>query len=211
MNDTYYVIELEDHSVPPICSGCTRTYAGTKEMLAVFMEKLSASRGKDTSYAPLIEAHAAWLRGEPTGPIDYGYYCKGWNIRPLQVRHIETMAWPDFSMEHLNTWRWPYQFRADRVEARIVYARDGADWYRFVGAAFWNLRIVEEDISDFPDLPVRGYWGHPAILAVEDGGISSQLLFQERKLEDEAAVLRDIANPVEIDFAGFMQEVLGDG
>jgi len=203
---TYYAIELEDRSIPSFCSGFTRTYAGTKEHLADFMTALSASREAD-DFQPLLDAYRAWLLGRPTGavPLDY---CNCWNIRPLEVYHTANVILSGFSMEHLNTWRFPYIFRADGVRARIIYAKDADIWCRFVQAAFQGLQ------SDFLGLgfsPVSWYLGHPAMLKLADGTISNRLLFQEREFGGEEDMLRDIASPAEIDFSNFMEDILGDG
>lgn len=208
MENEYYAIELEDYSVPPICSGCTKTYAGTKQLISEFMEVLAASARGD-SFDTLIDACHAWLRGEPTGEVDHGYYCKCWNIRPLEVCHITEIDRPDFCTEHLNSWRWPYIFKADRVRARIVYARDGKYWYRFIRAAFWNLQY---DALEPDFVPVGHHmWGHPAMLKEQDGVLFDRLLFREREFDSREKMLQDISAPAEVDFSGFMSDILGDG
>ena len=203
IKDIYYAIELEDYSIPPFCSGFTRTYAGTKAHLADFMEALSKSRGAE-DFQPLLDnAYRAWLRGEPVGAVEY-HYCKCWNIRPLDVYRTAEISLPSFSMEHLNTWLCPYFFQADGVRAKVIYARDGESWYRFVQAAFRRLQ--------YDSIPVKGFiLGHPAMLELADGVISNRLFFQERELGDREAMLRDIASPAEIDFTDFMKDILGDG
>ena len=115
---------------------------------------------------------------------------------------------PGFSMEHLNTWRWPYFFQADGVRAKVIYARDGGQWYRFVQAAFRKLRY--ESISgEFDSVTWR--LGHPAMLELADDVIFNRLLFLELELDGKEAMLRDVASPAEIDFTDFMKDILGDG
>lgn len=109
MKDTFYTIELEDYSVPPFCSGFTRTYGGTKEHLADFMEALSKTRRAEDFQPLLDDAYRAWLRGEPAGAVEY-HYCKCWNIRSLDVYRTMEISLLGFSMEHLNIWGWPYFF-----------------------------------------------------------------------------------------------------
>ena len=206
MKEPFYAIELEDYSIPPFCSGFTRTYAGTKEHLADFMEVLSKHRSAE-SFQPLLDAYRAWLQGKPTGVVEYNY-CKCWNIRPLDVYQTVEIRLPSFSMEHLNTWRWPYLFQADGVRAKVIYARDGGKWHRFVQAAFRKLQY--ESISgEFDSVTWR--LGHPAMLELADDVIFNRLLFLERELDGKEAMLRDVASPAEIDFTDFMKDILGDG
>lgn len=208
MKGTYYALELENYSTPAFCSGFTRTYAGTKEQLADFMGALAQSRPAE-NFQPLLDAYRAWLRGEPAGVVERNY-CACWNIRPLEVYGAVDVELPGFSTEHLNIWQCPYMFQADRVRARIVYARDGGSWRRFIRAAFQNLQM--EGFRPGTFMPVGGrFWGHPAVLALADGVTSNRLLFQERELGGDAAMLRDAAAPAEIDFTGFMEDILGDG
>lgn len=162
MKDTFYAIELEDYSVPSFCSGFTRTYVGTKEHLADFMEALSKRRSAE-SFQPLMDAYHVWPRDGSSAVVDYNY-CKCWNIRPLDVYRTVEINLSGFSTEHLNTWRWPYAFQADSVRAKVIYARDGENWYRFVQAAFQRLQTDSISGGGYPSGGILlGTPGHAGI------------------------------------------------
>ena len=203
MEERYYAIELEDYSTPPFCSGFTRTYAGTKEMLARFMEKLAQRE----HFSALVDAYHAWLKDGRIGTVDHDY-CQCWNIRPLEVYRITDIDRSDLSITHINTYHYPYDFHADRVQAQILHAKDGGTWCRFVRAAFWQLQC---DSLGLGYAPIVMTWGHPAMLERQGVVLSDRLLFQERILDSEGAALRDMDSPAEIDFSGFMKDILGDG
>lgn len=209
MTDPYYALELEDYSIPSFCSGFTRTYAGTEEQLSDFMKALSATPSAE-SFQPLFDAYHDWQQMIPTAAAEYNY-CKCWNLRLLDVYHVAEIEQSNFSTEHPNTWHYLYLFQADSVRARIVYAQDRNNgvWCRFVRAAFRELRY---DSLGLGFTPVRGrFWGHPAMLKYADGVTSGRLFFLEKAFENRQAMLRDIDAPAEIDFSGFMDDILGDG
>lgn len=210
MEDTYYAIELNDYATPAFCSGFTRTYAGTKGHLADFMEALSKAKQAE-AFQPFLDAYRAWLRGEPTGVVTFNYG-KCWNIRPLEIYQTVKIDLSDFSMEHLNIWQCPHTFQADGVRATVVYAKDAGKWYRFVQAAFQRLEENDSFGGFIPADDDRFWWGHPAMLKrTDDHVLSNRLLFQERELGGKEAMLRDFAAPTEIDFTGFMEDIMGDG
>ena len=126
-------------------------------------------------------------------------HCDAASILAVKETGIAPFQW-----DHVNVWDCVYHIRADRCAAKLAYIKTAGRYCRCVLAEFWN--------PSYEGRPFRGmFWGQPAMLAYGSGHLYNRLMYLENQFQSEAEMLADIENPDTIDFAGFFDDVFGDG
>lgn len=208
IEDQFYEITLEDYGKPAYCS-FDKKYAGTMDMLLDFFCALEKIEDPGAYVSGLMDAFQRYRQGHHDASA-FVAQSEHRLLYPLTARAILSKDATPFFYEHTNVWGFPYYISSEKMHADLVYLRKGKRFMRYVKAAIASPVYGTE--ADRCREPLSGgFWGHPKVLAVEDGLLFNRIMFCDHIYETEDEMRKDIMEPADIDFTDFFSDVFGDG
>lgn len=123
----------------------------------------------------------------------------------------EYVQW-HWTHDHINTWGCCYHLKASLLRAKCYYLRVDKEYLRAIQFHFQDLNCSTEDENDWHPITVDGCWGNKGVMATdEQGGICNTLLMIDRRFKTFSDFRADLADPQEIDYQPFFDEVFADG
>lgn len=173
---------------------------------------LNEGAGKDGE--ELLEAVRGYLDGTDDGTAIT--YCGEQQIiskaEPVCRKHSVA---ENPKATYINAWGFPYEIRAERAMAELMYLRtEDGRLIRFVRAEFQRPEglgtLADGCWSDMTDCEP---WGFPGMLICDEEArtLTAGLAYAEREFASEAEMLADMESPAEIDYKGFFDDYYGDG
>lgn len=202
--DKYYVIYLEDYSLPGFVDGYKKCF-GTKDELLTFY--INAKK-KGISSLKLNALYAFVNDSKFQSILKYNDHMLGEKAIVLGSQNVSIN---DKKWTHINTWNLDYKMKVDKCDISVLWIRHRRKYYRCIKPIFTNLCYTGDPRNDY--VPVKNFWGQPGYFSLEDETLSSSIYAIDKKFEDKQELLKDIEN-FEVDSINFTQvinEVFGDG
>ena len=206
--EQFHRITLDEYASPSFCS-FTKEYVGTREMLNAFADALCESHSASEQFREIADGIHQYKANEDIVTAHVAYN----EIRLLsavQALHATTTEESPFYFEHTNVWGFPYFVRAQQVRLQRLWYRIDDCYRRAIGASFF-LPCYGSEQDDLTRPLGEAFWGHPGILYMQDGWLSSRLMYEELAFAGEEELNADIASPADVDCKGFFDDVFGDG
>lgn len=209
MPNEIYAIYLENYSCPSCTSGI-KTYFGTLDEIALFIDKLSAAGKHPETVKAFGEYTAGNLKAEHVAA-----YTRQRLINPAELIDSYSLTLAHTEWEYINVYRCPYNMRFDSAEITARLVKLDGKYFRCVQIDAVNLAYYSEFRTENPWQPFNsGFWGYPAMMSVtkkeNDFSVKNRLYIIDKRFDSEAeAVSKFKTEP--IDFKGYCQDVFGDG
>ena len=205
----YYRLELDDYSAAAFTS-LGKYYYGTLDEIRDFIAQLSNDDFHDR-FSELISAFQAFEFGQHEVTHQVAYRETPLLV-PAQLLHKEKITLDNYAWEHLNTWRWPYSMRCEKVESEHFWFACDREYFRATKAVFTNLQYAGA-IGQWKDVG-NMLWGFPCILAGGPAGFRNLLGEPERRFQSRAEAQKDWAAFIikpDPDYKEFCNDIFGDG
>lgn len=123
----------------------------------------------------------------------------------------EYVKW-HWAYDHINTWGCCYHLKASLLRAQCYYLCVDRKYLRAVQFRFQDLSYGGEDETDwYPILP-DSCWGNKGVMATDErGAIYNTLFMIDRRFQSFSDFRADLADPQQLDFQQFFNEVFADG
>ena len=136
----YYRLELDDYSAAAFTS-FGKYYYGTLDEIRDFIDKLCSNEDFGDRFVELILAFYAFEAGQHDVKHNVAYRDVPLLV-PVRLLHKEKITLDNHAWEHLNTWRWPYNMRCEKVESEHFWFACGREYCRAAKAVFTNLQYA---------------------------------------------------------------------
>ena len=206
----YYRLELDDYSAAAFTS-FGKYYYGTLDEIRNFITQLSNDDAFRDRFSELISAFQAFEFGrhDVTHKVAYREVPL---LVPARLLHKEKITLDNHAWEHLNTWRWPYNMRCEKVESEHLWFACGREYCRAAKAVFTNLQYAGtvgqwNDVGDM-------LWGFPGILTRDLSGFRNRLAEPEEYFKSRAEAQQDweaFTFAPDPDYTEFCNDIFGDG
>ena len=206
----YYRLELDDYSAAAFTS-FGKYYYGTLDEIRDFIAQLSNDDDFHDRFSELISAFQAFEFGQHEVTHQVAYRETPLLV-PAHLLHKEKITLDNYAWEHLNTWRWPYPMRCEKVESEHFWFACDREYFRATKAVFTNLQYAGA-IGQWKDVG-NMLWGFPCILAGGPAGFRNQLGEPEMRFQNKTEAQKDweaftiAPNP---DYTEFCNDIFGDG
>ena len=206
----YYRLLLDDYSAASFTS-FDKDYFGTLEEINLFFKKMKSNEKIAKQQEYLLSVHERFLAGEKVINHTVAYREVPFLV-PAKVLAPETSILTNYAWEHLNTWRWPYMMKCDKVECTHIWFSCYGKYSRCIKAQFTNLQYGTE--SEEYKLLGGMIWGFPGIIAGKKGNLYNTLFVEEKVFKNKSEAMKDkdefVKKPAPI-FTKFLDDIFGDG
>ena len=206
----YYRLLLDDYSAASFTS-FDKDYFGTLEEIKLFFKKMKSNEKIAKQQEYLLSVHERFLAGEKVINHTVAYREVPFLV-PAKVLATETSILTNYAWEHLNTWRWPYMMKCDKVECTHIWFSCYGKYSRCIKAQFTNLQYGTE--SEEYKLLGGMIWGFPGIIAGKKGNLYNTLFVEEKVFKNKSEAMKDkdefVKKPAPI-FTKFLDDIFGDG
>ena len=206
----YYRLELDDYSAAAFTS-FGKYYYGTLDEIRDFIDKLCSNEDFGDRFVELISAFHAFEAGQHDVKHNVAYRDVPLLV-PVRLLYKEKITLDNHAWEHLNTWRWPYNMRCEKVESEHLWFACGREYCRAAKAVFTNLQYAGtvgqwNDVGDM-------LWGFPGILTRDLSGFRNRLAEPEEYFKSRAEAQQDweaFTFAPDPDYTEFCNDIFGDG
>ena len=206
----YYRLMLDDYSAASFAS-FDKDYFGTLEDINEFFERIKSDEDIAKRQKYVLSVYEQFLAGKKDISHIVAYREVPFLV-PAKVLATETSTLTNYVWEHLNTWRWPYMMKCDKVECTHIWFSCYGKYSRCIKARFINLQYGTE--SEEYKLLGGMIWGFPGIIAGIKGNLYNTLFVEEKVFKNKGEAMKDrdefIKNPDPI-FSKFLDDIFGDG
>ena len=136
----YYRLELDDYSAAAFTS-FGKYYYGTLDEIRDFIDELCSNEDFGDRFVELILAFYAFEAGQHDVKHNVAYRDVPLLV-PVRLLYKEKITLDNHAWEHLNTWRWPYNMRCEKVESEHLWFACGREYCRAAKAVFTNLQYA---------------------------------------------------------------------
>ena len=136
----YYRLELDDYSAAAFTS-FGKYYYGTLDEIRDFIDELCSNEDFGDRFVELISAFHAFEAGQHDVKHNVAYRDVPLLV-PVRLLYKEKITLDNHAWEHLNTWRWPYNMRCEKVESEHLWFACGREYCRAAKAVFTNLQYA---------------------------------------------------------------------
>ena len=210
MSEQFYRLELDDASAASFTS-FGKYYYGTLDEIEAFIAAIDNDTRWREDYQPLVAAFKAYISGDHKVKHMVAYREVPF-LTPVRLLHTEVGYLENYSWEHLNTWRWPYPMRCDKVECNHFWLKDGNNYVRCMKAVFYGL-AYEGLMDDWTE--VGGMlWGYLHMIEYEPPRVFNRLAETEKTFNSKDEALKDwtsFRSNYAPDFTEFCNDIFGDG
>lgn len=113
---------------------------------------------------------------------------------------------------HENCWGIHYKLKADYMRAECYYFKLEREYVRAVQFFFHGLKFFCDGSKKWTPISAAECWGNSGVLDEDGpGDIHNALLMIDRRFRMLADIKADMADPQELDFTQFFNEVFADG
>ena len=206
----YFRLILDDYSAASFTS-FTKHYFGTWEEIKALLEDLEKNKRSEDSHKSLLDAFHAYEAGQTDVTHNAAYQIVPF-LLPAQLLHSEKVEMNNYEWEHLNTWRWPYNMRCDKVTSEHLWFKCDGEWIRAFKAEFSLLRY--EKLDDSWSVVGDMLWGFPGMLTGNPSRFYNVLAEPEKffktkkELEEDWKKFKATPDP---DYTEFCNDIFGDG
>ena len=206
----YYRLLLDDYSAASFAS-FDKDYFGTLEDINEFFEKIKSDKDIVKRQKHILSVYEQFLAGKKDISHIVAYREVPFLV-PAKVLATETSTLTNHVWEHLNTWRWPYMMKCDKVECTHIWFSCYGKYSRCVKAQFVNLEYG----MDSEEYKLLGgmIMGFPGIIAGKKGYLYNTLFVEEKVFKNKSEAMKDrnefIKKPDPI-FSKFLDDIFGDG
>lgn len=132
--------------------------------------------------------------------------------RKLLLKGTRELVFHNWEHTHDNIWGDPYQLRARQAIIRCEYYKLNYDYVRAVRYTFQDLSRYDEQTGQWKPLSASESWGNKGLLEdTEDGVLTNTLFLVDRHFKRLFEVKGDMADPQELDYGMFFNEIFADG
>jgi len=206
----YYRLLLDDYSSASFAS-FDKNYYGTLEQINAFFEEMKKDEVVAKRQKYILSIYKQYLAGNKTISHVVAHRQVPFLV-PAKVLATETSELVNHSWEHLNTWRWPYMIKCDKVKCTHIWFSCYGHYAQCIQAQFLNLQY-ESTNGEYKRLGDM-IWGYPGIIAGEKGNLYNTLFVEEKVFKNKKEAMADrtsfITNPDPI-FDNFLNDIFGDG
>ena len=206
----YYRLELDDYSAAAFTS-FGKYYYGTLDEIRDFIDELCSNEDFGDRFVELISAFHAFEAGQHDVKHNVAYRDMPLLV-PVRLLYKGKITLDNHAWEHLNTWRWPYNMRCEKVESEHLWFACGREYCRAAKAVFTNLQYAGtvgqwNDVGDM-------LWGFPGILTRDLSGFRNRLAEPEEYFKSRAEAQQDweaFTFAPDPDYTEFCNDIFGDG
>lgn len=211
MNEKKYLrLILDDYSAASFTS-FNKPYFGTWKEIHHLLNELDKNKRSENSHKYLLEAFRAYEAGQTDVTYNCAYQVVPFLV-PAELLHSETIEIENHEWEHLNTWRWPYNMRCDKVTSEHLWFKCETKWIRAFKAEFSLLRY--ENLDNTWSVVGNMLWGFPGMLSGDPAKFYNVLAEPEKffasreELEKDWREFTALPDP---DYTEFCNDIFGDG
>ena len=206
----YYRLELDDYSAAAFTS-FGKYYYGTLDEIRDFIDELCSNEDFGDRFVELILAFYAFEAGQHDVKHNVAYRDVPLLV-PVRLLYKEKITLDNYAWEHLNTWRWPYAMRCEKVESEHFWFACDREYFRATKAVFTNLQYAGA-IGQWKDVG-NMLWGFPCILAGGPAGFRNLLGEPERRFQNRTEAQKDwevFTITPDPDYTEFCNDIFVDG
>jgi len=180
--DSFYSIMLPDYSLPGFVSG-NKYYFGTFAEITGVLGRL-----EDESRRNLGEIM----------------------LTPVPIMASRTVHKGEYSVEHLNTYRWPHQMSCESLDSIHVWIKHGDKYLRCMRGCLKKL-CYESAFNEDP-LPIEHSWGFPNMMVFLEDYTFIRLYVTEKSFDSWEEAEQDIRSfDGDVVLTEFFNDIFGDG
>ena len=206
----FYRLLLDDYSAASFTS-FDKDYYGTLEEINEFFEEMKKDKEIAKRQEYILSVYEQFLAGHKTISHTVAYREVPFLV-PAKVLATETSELTNYAWEHLNTWRWPYMMKCDKVECTHIWFSCYGKYSRCIKARFTNLKY---ESTNGQYKPLGGMiWGYPGIIAGKRGNLYNTLFVEEKVFKNKKEAMKDreeFINHPDQNFAKFLDDIFGNG
>lgn len=207
-NDQMYKLSLDDYSAASFTS-FDKDYFGTINMIQDFIFSIQNDEKISEDYKSLINTFDKYKQNKNiTHSIAYKEIPF---LIPVDTIATMTSSFENHKWEHINTWGYPYNMKADKIYNTHIWLSYEKTFIRCIKSSFTNLAY--EHLNGVYASPGM-IWGFPHQIEEKNTETYSRLFVIEKTFNNKDELLKDIKafrikqDPV---FTEVLNDIFGDG
>lgn len=206
----FYRLLLDDYSAAAFTS-FDKDYFGTLEQIDEFFESIKADKKFAERQKYVLSIYEQYLAGNKSITHNVAYRDVPFLV-PAKVLGTAKSELTDYSWEHLNTWRWPYDMKCDLVVSDHIWFSCYGKYTRCIKVDFTNLqyKVTLNKYEPLGDV----IWGYPCQITGKNGNLRNRFYVVEKWFKNKAEAMNDQTKFKEYpdpDFSRVLDDIFGDG